>query len=516
MTAAKDTPAEAPTVDDTARPAPPGPNQALGVLEVETRSIDWIPPAERHGSPWRVSPLFFIGNWSFFTVALGFTGPALGLTVGWSILSATLGLVFGTFFMAFHATQGPRLGLPQIIQSRAQFGFRGVIIAVGVALACYIGFGVVDTILLDQGLGGVFGWSPTLIGVVINVVAAVFAISGHDQLHRVSRATFVITLPFFVIFSAGILLGRAGGHPADPHAHFVLAAFLTQFSVAAAYNIAFAPVVSDYTRYLPARVRSRSLIASVYAGAGVSALWLIAIGAWLSAHYGATDALVALRDSGDHVIGGFGPVLAVLSAATLVVGLATGAYSVMLQLLTGLDSFKKVQPTRRFRIVVILVAVAVWTAIALPFGNDVISVVSNALSLMLYLLVPWTAVNLVDFFFVRRGHYAITDLFTPRGIYRAWGSAGMLSYLLGFLAMLPFAVLPFYTGPIASAIGKLDISYVPGLLVASGAYLLLTRRLDRGADAAAVAHSDDQLAALVSDGVELEHQPPMEHGLLES
>ena len=38
------------------------------------------------------------------------------------------------------------------------------------------------------------------------------------------------------------------------------------------------------------------------------------------------------------------------------------------------------------------------------------SAVLNSLTLMLYLLVPWTALNLVDFFFVRRGHYAITDI----------------------------------------------------------------------------------------------------------
>jgi len=35
--------------------------------------------------------------------------------------------------------------------------------------------------------------------------------------------------------------------------------------------------------------------------------------------------------------------------------------------------------------------------------------ITNLLSLLLYLLVPWTAVNLVDFFLVRKGHYAITE-----------------------------------------------------------------------------------------------------------
>ena len=48
----------------------------------------------------------------------------------------------------------------------------------------------------------------------------------------------------------------------------------------------------------------------------------------------------------------------------------------------------------------------------------------NSLTLMLYLLVPWTALNLVDFFFVRRGHYAITDIFRPDGVYGAWSMPG--------------------------------------------------------------------------------------------
>jgi purine-cytosine permease-like protein len=485
-----------------------------GSLEVETRSIDWIPDSERHGSAWRVTPLFFIGNWSFFSVALGFTGPALGLSLWWSILAATLGVLFGTFFMAFHATQGPQLGLPQIIQSRAQFGFRGVIVAVVMSLACYLGFGVVNTILTVEGLGGVFGWSPVVVGLLINVIAAVLAIWGHDQLHRACRIVFYATLPFFIIFSAAIVFGHAGGSPEPAGDHFLLTAFLTQFSVAAAYNIAFAPVVSDFTRYLPATTRPRTLIASVYLGAGVSLIWLIAIGAWLSAHYGASDALVALRDSGDAVVHGFGPLLALLSAATLVLGLGTGAYSVALQFLTGVDLFTHVKPTRSLRVGVVVSGIVVWSVIALPFGDDVIHAASNALSLMLYLLVPWTAVNLVDYFFVRRGHYVIADLFNAEGIYGVWAWRGIVAYLAGFAAMVPFAVLPFYKGPGATAIGDLDISYVPGLVVAGALYYLLTRNLDLSSEFEVAARSNRALATGEDLSVAADHQPPLERGLL--
>jgi nucleobase:cation symporter-1, NCS1 family len=467
---------------------------------LESRSIDWVTPAERHGTPWRVSPLFFIANWSFFTIALGFTGPALGLSVGWAILASVLGLAIGTFFMAFHAAQGPRLGLPQIIQSRAQFGFYGVIVVVLMSLTCYLAFGVVYTILTSQGLAQIFGWPPVAVGLVVNVVGGAFAIAGHDYLHRISQVVFYVTVPLIAIFTVAILLGKAGGTAPDTGQHgFVASAFFTVFAVSAAYNIALAPIVSDYTRYLPAETSSPALVASVYVGAGISAIWLIAIGAWLSAYYGAQDALVALYQAGNTVFHGFGSVLALASAGTLVVCTGTAAYSVSLQFLTGIDLTRRVTPSRALRIGVTVATIAIYLVVALPFGDHVINAASNALSLMLFLLVPWTAVNLTDYFFVRRGEYAITDLFSPDGIYGRWSLRGIAAYFLGFAAMIPCAVLPFYEGPIGAALGGIDLSWLAGLLVASGTYLAFTRNLDRADEVDAVHASDATLESITEE-----------------
>jgi nucleobase:cation symporter-1, NCS1 family len=485
-----------PAVDD-----PVAAERRAGVIE--SRSIDWITPDERHGTPWRVSPLFFIANWSFFTVALGFTGPALGLSVGWAVLASALGLLVGTFFMAFHATQGPRLGLPQIIQSRAQFGFYGVIVVVAMSLTCYLAFGVVYTILTSQGLAQIFGWSPIAVGLVVNVVGGLFAIAGHDYLHRISQLVFFVTVPLVVVFTAAVVFGHAGGTtPSPSEHHFVVSAFFTVFAISAAYNIALAPIVSDYTRYLPEKTSARSLIASVYVGAGISALWLIALGAWLSAHYGAQDALVALHDAGDSVFHGFGSVLALASAATLIVCIATAAYSVALQFLTGVDLVKGFKPTPALRIVITAATIAIYLLVALPFGDRVINAASNALSLMLFLLVPWTAVNLTDYFFVRRGQYAITDLFTPHGVYGGWAWRGIVAYFAGFAAMVPFAVLPFFTGPVGALLGGIDISWLAGLVTAAALYYAFSRGVDRTAERAAVGRSDAELGAAVNGPLE--------------
>ena len=48
-----------------------------------------------------------------------------GLGLFWTIVGLVIGNVIGTIFMAAHSAQGPHLGIPQMIQSLAQFGVFG-------------------------------------------------------------------------------------------------------------------------------------------------------------------------------------------------------------------------------------------------------------------------------------------------------------------------------------------------------------------------------------------------------
>src|SRR3982750_1257134 len=75
-------------------------------MAIEARSIDWVPETERHGRIWHQAPLWFLGNFQYFSIPIGFIGPSLGLSLGWSILGGALGILGGTLFMAFHASQG--------------------------------------------------------------------------------------------------------------------------------------------------------------------------------------------------------------------------------------------------------------------------------------------------------------------------------------------------------------------------------------------------------------------------
>ena len=98
---------------------------------IEQHSIDYVPIAERHGKVWHLWPVWFSGDAHLATVATGVVGVALGGNFAWMAIAVVLGCAFGTFFMAFHSTQGPQLGLPQMIQSRPQFGYVGALAGVG-------------------------------------------------------------------------------------------------------------------------------------------------------------------------------------------------------------------------------------------------------------------------------------------------------------------------------------------------------------------------------------------------
>ena len=443
---------------------------------IERRSIDYVPDDERHGKVSHQGPFWFVGNFQPFTLALGFVGPSLGLSLWWTIVAGLAGIAFGTLFMAFHATQGPVLGLPQMIQSRAQFGYRGVLLPLVGTLFTFVGFNVVDVVIIKSGLQSIFGWNPFLVAVAITVLAALVAIFGHDLLHKSFRVLFWISLPLWIILTGGVLFGAVTGPVPNPGG-FTLVAFLVQFSVAASYNITYAPYVSDYSRYLPRDTKPSAIIASVFVGASASPAWLIPLGAWMATYLGASDALAGINQTGNDVFSHLGSVLAIVSTLVLVATMGLNAYSGMLTVVTGLDSLRSVTPTRKLRVVTIVALAAAWLVMSLLLTNAT-TALNTTLLIMLYLLAPWTAVNLTDYFFVRRGHYAIADLFTPKGIYGAWSWRGLIAFLAGVAAELPFVDLPFFIGPAAAELGEVDVAFIVGLLVSGVVYVALTRSLD--------------------------------------
>ena len=154
---------------------------------IEKRSIDYVPLAERHGKVWHLWPVWFSGDAHLATVATGVVGVALGGNLVWMTVAVVLGSALGTFFMAFHSTQGPQLGLPQMIQSRPQFGYVGALLVWGVALIAYIGFNAFNQILAAQTLHSLYGVDQRPTELIFALLSVSLAVVGYDVIHLAQR-----------------------------------------------------------------------------------------------------------------------------------------------------------------------------------------------------------------------------------------------------------------------------------------------------------------------------------------
>jgi nucleobase:cation symporter-1, NCS1 family len=446
---------------------------------LEVRSIDYVPLDERHGKLWHLGPLWFMSNAQIATLAVGVLGVTGGGNLFWSLVAIVAGVLFGTFFMAFHSAQGPQLGLPQMIQSRPQFGYVGALLVWLFAYLQYAGFNVFNTILTGEA-GHTTLHVGTKLGIVIATALAVLvALIGYDFIHRVEQGLTYAFLVIFGVFTVGaiVTLGLPSG-ALDP-GKFDVTPFLTQFGATAGYQISWAIYVSDYSRYLPPDVTVRRTFVWTYWGSALGAIWLMGLGALLATAAGkAFDTVGSIFDAGNGIFDPFGGIVLLFAALGLISVTALNLYGGSLTLISAVDSFQRVRPTLAVRVMTIGFTAALSLVVALLASSKFLDNFESFLLLILYLFIPWTAVNLVDYYVVRRGHYAVAEIFKPRGIYGRWGWRGVLAYVIAFAAMVPFFSTPKFTGPVAKALNGADLSLFVGLPIAAGLYYLFARSLD--------------------------------------
>lgn len=154
------------------------PRTTTGLIEVH--SYDYIPTEERHGTGTTLLPLWFGENAHILAAVTGAVGIALGLNLWWTLVAIVVGNVVGALFMAFHSAQGPILGLPQMIQSRAQFGFYGGLLPVVLAVGIYFVYGAAGSVPAGQAFQVVFGGSLNVWLIVVTVPMLILAVYGYD------------------------------------------------------------------------------------------------------------------------------------------------------------------------------------------------------------------------------------------------------------------------------------------------------------------------------------------------
>jgi NCS1 family nucleobase:cation symporter-1 len=168
------------------------------------------------------------------------------------------------------------------------------------------------------------------------------------------------------------------------------------------------------------------------------------------------------------------PIFAAGVAGSNAMNLYCGALSAITIVQTFLPNWR-VRPSAR--IVTASILAAISFGIATLTASNFMDAYTNFLSLLLYVLVPWTAINLVDYYLVQHGRYDISAFFRrDGGIYGKFNGPALICYAVGILIQIPFMAIGLYVGPIAARMHDVDTSWIVGLLVVSPLYLVMVRR----------------------------------------
>lgn len=447
---------------------------------IERRSINYIPEAERHGKLYSQFTLWLGANLQITAIVTGALAVVLGGDVFWSLIGLLIGQLLGGAVMALHAAQGPKLGLPQMISSRVQFGVYGAAIPIVLVCLMYLGFTATGTVLSGQALGQLFGVSDSAGILIFASVIVLATVLGYRVIHFIGRLASVIGVIAFVYLFSRLMTQTDVGALLQIR-HFSWSSFLLAVSLAASWQIAFGPYVADYSRYLPSKTSSVKTFLAVGAGSVIGAQVAMVLGVFAAAM---ANGQFAGREVAYIVgLGGSGATAALLyfSIAFGKVTISTlNSYGSFMCIATIISGFRgHVEVTPRQRLVFVLLIVGAATLVALLGQHSFLGAFKSFILFLLAFFTPWSAVNLVDYYLITRERYDVPALADPDGRYGRWNLPGISVYVIGVLVQLPFIATRFYTGPLVDYLGGVDISWIIGLVVPAVLYYLVARRSSR-------------------------------------
>lgn len=449
-------------------------------LRFEAATIQPIALDARHGTARDLFTIWFGSNIMMLTIVTGALAVTVfHLTLIWAIVALTVGNFVGAIFMALHAAQGPTLGVPQMVQTRGQFGSLGSILVVALVIIMYVGFFASNLVLGGQAMAIVIPSVRLYEGIVLmGLISVAGAVFGYDLIHTYARimswaTAVVLVLAFYWIVAVH---GLPSGYLQN--GHYTTSGLLGAISIAALWQIAYAPYVSDYTRYMPVDTGPVASFWASYWGCSIGSILPMILGALVGVAIAGEDVTAGLAVLTDRAA----PLVLTVFAVGMVVGNTMNIYCGSLCMLTiGQTLWPKWQPRAASRAAAAVVLLIVALALALLGRDSFMVKYTEFILLLLYVLVPWTAINLVDYYLVQHGSYDVASFMrADGGIYGRVNVAAVLSYLCGIAIQMPFFSSPIYTGPAARWLDGADLSWIVGLAVTSPLYYYAVKWSGRG------------------------------------
>ena len=455
-------------------------------LRADVHSIEPIPEADKDSTGPQQMWIWAGANIAPINWALGALGIVLKLGLWETIAVIVLGNLVGCAIFAAFTVMGHKTGVNQMVLSRSAFGRRGAYLPSLLMFLMTLGWIGVNTyfpVKIAVAILGQFGvpdvWLTNFAVVtVVMVVQVLIGIYGFYAIRTFEKYTVPITVVLMALMSY-LAWTRPGvvnwnlTSTLPPAAHLAMLSLLTT-AIGVGWGISWVTWASDYSRFVPRRVSSASVFWYSYVGMFVPTVWLAILGATIASTTLDTD-------PAKMVSAVFGGVTSLLVLLLVLHGpIATNILNVYSAALAALSMGVRVS-----RVAMAVVAGLVGYLVTIYFVSQpsFAKAFDNWMISLLLWMSPWAGVVLADFFIARHGKIEVTELYRDpeRSAYGDVNWGAIVAFIAGLLAgwSVEDGLVPALQGPISTKLlSGADLSWLVGIVVAGGLYLILGRRTE--------------------------------------
>ncbi|WP_084216465.1 purine-cytosine permease family protein [Pseudonocardia spinosispora] len=457
---------------------------SLEATEVAEHSLLPVPLSARTSTAAHQFWIWTGANTAPINWVLGAIGIHLGLSLWQTIAVLVAGNVLGMGIFGLFVLMGQSTGVSQMVLSRSAFGRRGAYLPAVLQGLLAAGWCAVNTwIILDLvvALFGKLGYQggtgfKIVVAALIMIIQVGIAAVGFRAIARFERWTVPVTAVVLAAMTAiawtstGVHWDYTGQGLRGAALWSALSTVMTAIGIG--WGITWFAYASDYSRFVPPTMPRRTVYLASVLGQFVPTVWL--------GVFGATLATVSEKvDPGQLVVEAFGALAVPVILLVIHGPIATNILNIYS---CGLCAQTVDWHVDRRRLSYGVGVVAFAFTVYLILRNDFAAALDGWLAGLVTWVAPWAAIMVIHFYWKKRRRIDVDALFDPPGGGRladlSWPA--LVAMVVGMVATwsCEYGIPSFLQGPIAVALGGIDLSWLAGSVVAAVVYLALVRSRD--------------------------------------